>query len=232
VAVGAGVQVVHHDVAFRLGDVANPPVDEVKQRGGERLNNALAAFGRHERNIAIEDLPVDRVRGGGESDAALGYAAAGGVESGDGDLGRMLEGVLFDEGPGVGVGLPGVRGGLFRGECGQLVGGGDAARVDLANFHSLAQGAKVEGLGAIGKGNIDAPGRSSVVAIAPDEDGRDDLRRKDGTVLGIIDGDGGGGGAGQERLCGGERLNRPGSGQNRGCAKAKEIPGDRGHKQE
>src|SRR5271155_3856549 len=102
----------------------------------------------------------------------------------------MLDGMLFDAGPRLCVGYPGLRSSLFRRQRGWLVVFGNAARINFADLYGLAVRGGVDGLRAICEGDDDAPGFGESVCIAPDEGRRDDVWREYRTVLRIIDRDG------------------------------------------
>ena len=67
VAVAAGGQVGHHDLALGPVDVAELPLDFGQHGVGKRLDDAAllgVGIGRNERDVAIEDGCADRIFGG------------------------------------------------------------------------------------------------------------------------------------------------------------------------
>ena len=82
-----------------------------------------------------------------------------------------------------------MRGGLFRRQFGQLVVGGDAARIDFADAHALALRLDVDGRRAIAKIHVDAPRVGGRSGIAPQKRGRRHVGREHRPVERIVDGD-------------------------------------------
>src|SRR5579863_74869 len=187
-AVEAGGYIVQNGVAVGPADVAQTPLDEVNGVGGERLHYAFGVGGRHERHVAIEDGCANLVSGCGESDLAGGRNDAAVAIAGDGERCRMRFGVELNLRPGCDVGRPNPRGSLPRVELRRLVGGGDAARIDGADLHVLPLRFGVDGGRVVREGNGDLPGSGG--GIAPDDRRLRDAGRKDGALLGIVDGDG------------------------------------------
>src|SRR5208282_4479539 len=99
-------------------------------------------------------------------------------------------GVPLDRGPRGRVRYPGVRRSLFLGQRRWLVGAGNATRINLTNAHGVAMGLDVDWLRAIGEGDVNTPRLCGSFRVAPEEGWRRDLRREDGAVFGIVDGDG------------------------------------------
>src|SRR5271165_3920268 len=92
----------------------------------------------------------------------------------------------FDRTPCRLIRFPGVSGGLFGSERRKPVCGGDATRIDFANTHGFALRGDLDWFAAIGELDIDFPGRRGCIRFAPEKSGRGELRRKDGTILWIV----------------------------------------------
>ena len=139
VAIGAGVHALDHHAAAGLADIAQAPGDQGNRGRRERLDDALLGLGGHQRHVAIEDRRAHRVGRRLDADLAGGHLLALELASdfhrdGGGDRAPL------DLAPEVDGRTPGARGGLFGRELGRLIGGGEAARVDLADLHTFARG--------------------------------------------------------------------------------------------
>src|ERR1019366_6964971 len=89
----------------------------------------------------------------------------------------------------------GIRGGARDCWCGksrELIGGPNAARVDLADVHPLARSRRMDGSGTIGERYVDLPGDGARSGVAPEERRGDHVGRKDRPVGRIVDDDGDG----------------------------------------
>ena len=158
---------------------------------GQRLDHAFFQLGRHQRHVAIEDRGAYRVAGraNGGGAARDGLAAAVSTKAEDGHRGRARDRVPLDGLPGGRVRPPGMRRRHFGRELGRRIGIGHAIRIDLADARPLTAGGRVNRPRVIAERDFDRPKADAVRAIPPKELRRRDLRREDGSILRIIDGD-------------------------------------------
>ena len=186
-AIGAGGHILQNGVALGLANIAKAPVNERDGGSGKGLNNSVSAVGGHERHVAVEDGRAHRIWRGRDGDPGSGCGNVAAAITGNGDCGRMKRGVRLDGRPCAWIGGPCPGSGLLRGKRGRLVGAGDALGIDGANLHPFSVGEGTNGLGFIGKGNLDLPG--SCRGIAPQKHGRRNAWGEDGAVLGVVDRD-------------------------------------------
>ena len=139
-AVGAGRDPFHHHAAVGLVEVAQPPFDQPDGLGRQRRDYAFVALIGHQRHIAIEDRRAGRVSGSFDVSPVRWRPAAPGHRRRK-PLIAMVAGDSTDRFlmacPECGIGRPGMRGGLLRGQLGRLVVGRNRFRIDLANAHRL-----------------------------------------------------------------------------------------------
>ena len=166
-----------------FGNVAQPPADQRHGARDDGLDHALLDFRGHQRNVTIEDRCAHRVLCRG--DAHLPPRAA---RSRNRHRGRMSRGALLDFRPRRRVRLPDMRRGLLRRQLRQFVRIGDTSRVDLADPHALAARRQPHCRRAVRERNLDIP-RAALLRIPPQKGGRGKVRRKDRSLLRIIDDD-------------------------------------------
>ena len=122
------------------------------------------------------------------------YRLAGipGGEAADGNGSGAGNRVLLDRRPDGGVGYPGAGGGLLWRQFRELIGGRNAARVDLADVHPLPLCGCVDGSGTVGERYVELPGDGARGGVAPEERWGGHVGRKDRAVGRIVDDDAGG----------------------------------------
>ena len=182
---------VINKMALRLRNIAQPPRHQSKHVLGQRADDSLLAFARNQRHIAIEDGRAHRIfRGCNYHLAARNCVLLLLIgESGDGNRRRLFNRPLLDFGPRLLIGSPGVSRGLFGRQHRRLVVVAHHALVDFADLQRRSVGLLFDLLAAAGKGHFDAPTLHLGIRIAPAKDRRNNLRRKNGTVVRVVDDD-------------------------------------------
>ena len=192
-AVGAHGHVLHHHAA------SGSPISRRRQRisahgfGRQGLDHALLGLGGHQRHVAIEDGRADRVLRRADDDASAGDGAPGPAEAGDGHGGaappteRFLMALPTAARAGVQV-CAAACSGVRRG--GSLVSATQSGSIGPMRRRGPREMARMAG-DPSANGDLDAPAGGVLGGVAPEEGGRRDFGREDGTVLGVIDRDGG-----------------------------------------
>ena len=163
------------------------PADERDRRRGQRLDEPFSVARGHQRNVAIEDRRPHRVLGDLNRDMSLGDQ--GGIPlryAGDHNRCRFRGSAFPYRGPGLGSGFQ-----VWASACSGVSAGGalveeTVARIGLADWQ-VFPGRTPANLRAIPENDSDFPGVSGGRGIAPQEPGREYLRRKDRAFLGVVD---------------------------------------------
>jgi hypothetical protein len=192
-AVGAGGEVFHHDLALGLSNTAQPPLDEADGAFGQRADHASLADAWDQRYVAIEDRRAHGIFRGLEVGLALRDRLGCALirESADRQRGWPPHRLSLDRRPRFGIRLPRMGRSLGRSQPRKFVLRRDALRVDFADAEAFAFHLEAQRSDAVPEGDFDAPDRGSLTCVAPEEGRRRHVGWVDSPRHGRVHGDAG-----------------------------------------